>query len=185
LELAHALETLGHPCGKKHELQFNFLIHDVIVLAYDYASKEPICYKHLHAQRKKEEEASNPNTREAVKANTVVFTSLALLYNLCSSSKLDWQVCGSANVTHGLLFNNYKMIGLGVYHSISSFGTSYIVSSTSVCSCWGSIGTCSSFASSLPSACCPALFGLTSKFKEGVISDHTEVFVNAFQEVLP
>jgi hypothetical protein len=29
------------------------------------------------------------------------------------------------------------------------------------------------------------LFGLTPQFKGGIISDHTEVFVNAFQEVFP
>jgi hypothetical protein len=36
-------------------------------------------YKHLDARWEKKKEASNPNTRKEVKANTVVFTSLALL----------------------------------------------------------------------------------------------------------
>jgi hypothetical protein len=34
LELAHALEKLGHLCGKKHELQSNFMHHHVVVLLY-------------------------------------------------------------------------------------------------------------------------------------------------------
>jgi hypothetical protein len=46
----------------------------------------------------------------------VVFTSLALLSNLCSSANLDWNVCGSADGTHGLLSNDYKVIGFVVYH---------------------------------------------------------------------
>jgi hypothetical protein len=46
----------------------------------------------------------------------VVFTSLALLSNLCSSANLVWNVCGSADGTHGLLSNDYKVIGFGVYH---------------------------------------------------------------------
>jgi hypothetical protein len=29
------------------------------------------------------------------------------------------------------------------------------------------------------------LFGLNPRFKGGIISDHTEVFVNAFQEIFP
>ena len=29
------------------------------------------------------------------------------------------------------------------------------------------------------------LFGLTPRFKGGIISDHTEVFVNAFREIFP
>ena len=64
----------------------------------------------------KEKAISNPHTREAVKANTVVFASLALLYNLCSAVKLGWEVCGSADDTHGLLSNDYKVIRFGVYH---------------------------------------------------------------------
>jgi hypothetical protein len=46
----------------------------------------------------------------------VVFTSLALLFNLCSSANLDWNVCGSADGIHGLLSNDYKVIGFDVYH---------------------------------------------------------------------
>jgi hypothetical protein len=70
----------------------------------------------IDARREKEKTSSNRKTREAVKANTVVFTSLALLSNLCSSANLDWNVCGSADGTHGLLSNDYKVIGFGVYH---------------------------------------------------------------------
>ena len=73
-------------------------------------------YKHLDARQEKEKVTSNHNTREGVKANTAVFTSLSLLYNLCSSAKLDWNVCGSADGIHGLISNDYKVIGFGVYH---------------------------------------------------------------------
>ncbi len=72
---------------------------------------------HLHARREKEKAYINRNAREAVKANTVVFTSLALLSDRCSSANLDWNVCCSADGTHGLLSNDYKVIGfIGVYH---------------------------------------------------------------------
>jgi hypothetical protein len=60
----------------------DFPHRDLIVLEYDDVKDLP-CYKHLDARREIEKASSNGNTREAVKANTVVFTSLALLSNLC------------------------------------------------------------------------------------------------------
>jgi hypothetical protein len=54
--------------------------------------------------------------RRLSRQNIVVFTLLALLCNLCSSAYLDWKVCGSADGTHGLLSDDYKVIGFGVYH---------------------------------------------------------------------
>jgi hypothetical protein len=115
LELARSPEKLGHLYGKKHEPTSDFPHCDLIVLEYaDF--EESSRYKFLDARREKEKAASNQTTRESVKANTVVFPSLALLYNLCSSAKLDWEVCGSADGTHGLLSKDYKVIGFGVYH---------------------------------------------------------------------
>jgi hypothetical protein len=132
LELARSLEKLGHLYGKKHEPTSDFPHHDLIVLEYADV-EESSRYKLLDAQREKEKAASNQTTRESVKANTVVFTSLALLYNLCSSAKLNWEVCGSADGTHGLLSNDYKVIGFGVYHMAPDGVKRF--SSTGLCPC--------------------------------------------------
>jgi hypothetical protein len=107
LELVHILENSGHLCGKKHVPQSDFLHHDLFVLEYTDVDESSHYYKHLDAIREKEKAASsNPNTREAIRAITaLVFISLALLCNFCSSAKLNWQVCGSDDGTHGLLYS--------------------------------------------------------------------------------
>jgi hypothetical protein len=91
----------------------NFLRRYLIVLEHNNNIEEFGHYKHLGARHEKEKAAGNPDMREAIKDNTVVFSSLlALLYNLFSLAKLDWGVCGScdssANCTHGLLSNNWS-----------------------------------------------------------------------------
>jgi hypothetical protein len=133
LELARSLEKLGHLYGKKHEPTSDFPHCDLIVLEYADV-EESSHYKLLDAQHEKEKAASNQTTRESVKANTVVFTSLALLYNLCSSAKLDWEMCGSADGIHGLLSNNYKVIRFGVYQPCGT-RRGKTISSTGLCPC--------------------------------------------------
>ncbi len=182
LELARSLEKLGHLYGKKHEPTSDFPHRDLIVLEYADV-EESSRYKLLDARREKEKAASNQMTRESVKANTVVFTSLALLYNLCSSAKLDWEVCGSADGTHGLLSNDYKVIGFGVYHvapdGVKRFHPLAYALAT------GELELVSLLLLHYLKRIALDLFGLTPQFKGGIISDHTEVFVNAFQEAFP
>jgi hypothetical protein len=57
----------------------------LIVLKYN-DMEESSCSKHLDVQWRNEMASSNPNMREAVKANNGIFSSLALLYNLCASA---------------------------------------------------------------------------------------------------
>jgi hypothetical protein len=182
LEVARGLEKTGHLRGKKHEQISDFPHRDLIVLEYDDI-EDSSRYKLLDAKREKEKSASNPNTREAVKANTVVFTSLALLYNLCSAAKLGWQVCGSADGTHGLISNDYKVIGFGVYHvgphGIKRFHPLAYALAT------GELELVSLLLLHYLKRASLELFGLIPEFKGGIISDHTEVFVNAFQEIFP
>ena len=182
LELGRTLEKSGHLCGKKHQLQTDFPHRDLIVLEYDDV-QEGSRYKQLDARREKEKATSNHNTREGVKANTVVFTSLSLLYNLCSSAKLDWNVCGSADGTHGLISNDYKVIGFGVYHigteGIKRFHPLAYALAT------GELELVSILLLHYVKCAARELFGLNPRFKGGIISDHTEVFVNAFQEIFP
>jgi hypothetical protein len=147
-------------------------------------AEESSRYKLLDARREKEKAASNQTTpREYVKANNVVFTSLALLYNLCSSAKLDWEVCGSANGTHGLLSNDYNVIGFGVHHvapdGVKRFHPLAFALAT------GELELVYLLLLHYLKRIALDLFGLTPQFKGGIISDHTEVFVNAFQEVFP
>ncbi len=182
LELARSLQKTGHLCGKKHEVQTDFPHRDLIVLEYDDV-EESARYKHLDAKREKEKASGNHNTRESVKANTVVFTSLALLCNLCSSANLDWNVCGSADGTHGLSSNDYKVIGFGVYHigtdGIKRFHPLAYALAT------GELELVAMLLLHYIKCVARDLFGLTPRFKGGNISDHTEVFVNAFQEMFP
>jgi hypothetical protein len=176
LELGRTLEKLGHLCGKKHELQTDFP-HE-----YDDV-QDGSHYKHLDARREKEKATSNHNTREGVKANTVVFTPLSLLYNLCSSAKLDGNVCGSPDGTHGLISKDYKVIGFGVYH----IGTEGIkrFHPLAYALAMGKLELVSILLLHYVKCAARDLFGLNPRFKGGIISDHTEVFVNAFQELFP
>jgi hypothetical protein len=113
----------------------------------------------------------------------MVFTSLPLLFNLCSSSNLDWNICGSADGTHGLLSNDYKVIGFGVYHigtdGVKRFHPLAYALAT------GELELVSILLLHYIKCVARDLFGLYPRFKGGIISDHTEVFVNAFQEVFP
>jgi hypothetical protein len=73
----------------ERKIHFNLTLPTkIFVLEYDDVEDTP-CYQHLDARGEKEKSTSNCTTKEAVKANTVVFTSLALLFNLCSSSNLE------------------------------------------------------------------------------------------------
>jgi hypothetical protein len=140
-------------------------------------------YKHLDARWEKEKEAGNPNTSKAVKANAVVFTYLPLLYNLCSSAKLDWQVCGSSNGMHGLLSNDYKVIVFGVYHNIIPFIIEWC-HPLAYALLVGEFVLVALLLLHYLKCVALDLSGLrTPKFKRGIISDHTELLlVNAFQE---
>jgi hypothetical protein len=183
-ELERSLEKTGHLYGKKLEPTFDFPHQDLIVLKYDDIEESSRSYEHLDAQWEKGKAASNPNLWEAVKANTVVFTSLPLLYNLCSSAKLGWEVCGHPDSTHGLLSNDYYMvIGFGVYHVGPdriklSHPLAYALAT-------GELELVSLLLLHYLKRVALAFFRLTPQFKCGIISDHTEVFVNAFQEIFP
>jgi hypothetical protein len=178
------LRKVGSSLLGKNELQTDFPHPDLIVLEYDDV-QDGSRYKYLDARREKEKATSNRYTRERVKANTIlVFTSLSLLYNLCSSAKLDWNVCGSADGTHGLIYNDYKAIGFGVYHIGTAEGIkrfhplAYALAT-------GELELVSILLLRYVKCAARDLFGLNPRFKGGIISDHTEVFVNAFRELFP
>jgi hypothetical protein len=137
----------------------------------------------LTPDKKRKSATTNHNTRERVKANTVMFTSLALLYNLCSSVKLDWNACGSADGTHGLLSNDYKVIGFRVYHigteGVKRFHPLAYALATD------EFMLVSILLLHYLKCATRDLFGLKPEFKGGIIRDHTEVFVNAFQDIFP
>jgi hypothetical protein len=182
VEVARCLERSGHLVGKKHQPLSGFPHRDLIILEYNDV-EDLTRYQHLDERREKEKAASNPNTREAVKANTVVFTSLSLLCNLCSAAKLGWEVCGSADGTHGLLSNDYKVIGFGILHvgteGVKRFHPLAYALAT------GELELVALLLLHYLKRVARDLFGLAPRFKGGIISDHTEVFVNAFQEVFP
>jgi hypothetical protein len=89
-------------------------------------------------------------------------------------------VCGSVDGTHGLLSNEYKVIGFGVYHvapdGVKRFHPLAYAFAT------GELELASLLLLRYLKRIALDLFGLTPQFKGGIISDHTEVFVNAFQE---
>jgi hypothetical protein len=182
LELARSLEKSGNLYGKKHESTSDLPPRDLILLKYNDI-EESSCYKVLNARREKEKAASNQNTQESVKANTVSFTLLALLYNLCSSAKLGWEVCGSADGTHSLLFNNYKLIGFGVYHIAPDGVKRFHPLAYALAA--GELRLLSHLLLHYLKHVARDLFGLTPQFKGGIISNYTKVFVNAFQEAFP
>ncbi len=92
-------------------------------------------------------------------------------------------MCGSADGTHGLLSNDYKVIGFGVYHvapdGVKRFHPLAYALAT------GELELVSLLLLHYLKRIALDLFGLTPQFKGGIISDHTEVFVNAFQEAFP
>jgi hypothetical protein len=89
----------------------------------------------------------------------------------------------SADGTHGLISNDYKVIGFGVYHigteGIKRFHPLAYALAT------GELELVSILLLHYVKCAARDLFGLNPRFKSGIISDHTEVFVNAFQESFP
>jgi hypothetical protein len=93
-------------------------------------------------------------------------------------------VAVAADGTHGLLSNDYKVIaGFGVYHigteGIKRFHALAYALATA------ELEIVSILLLHYIKCVARDLFGLTPQFKGGIISDHTEVFVNAFQEMFP
>jgi hypothetical protein len=102
---------------------------------------------------------------------------------LCGAYALDWQVCGSADGTFNCCSNDYKLIGIGLF-SINIDGTKrfhplvYALAQ-------GEIELVALIAMHHMKEASKDLFGLTPRFKGGLISDHTEVFTNAFHNIFP
>ena len=109
-EVARSYETRGFLHGRKSQVGVPH--RDLVVLQYNESIHSNERFLELVAKREK----------EYVLANTVVFTSLALLWNLCGANELDWQVCGSADGTFNCCSNDYKLIGIGLF-SINHDGT--------------------------------------------------------------
>jgi hypothetical protein len=170
-ELAKLLEQGGYLCGRKS--QAGVPHQDLIVLQYSQSIQTNTRYLELVAKREK----------QFVIANTVVFSSLALLWNLCGANDLDWQVCGSADGTFNCCSNDYKLLGIGLF-SINPDGTKrfhllvYALAQ-------GEIELVALIAMHHLKEASKQIFGLTPRFKSGLISDHTEVFMNAFHTIFP
>jgi hypothetical protein len=170
-ELARSLEKRGYLCGRKSEVGVPH--QDLIVLQYSDSIQENTRYQELLSKREK----------QFVLANTVVFSSLALLWNLCGANDLDWQVCGSADGTFNCCSNDYKLLGIGLF-SINTDGTKrfhplvYALAQ-------GEIELVALIAMHHLREASIHIFGLTPRFKGGLISDHTEVFTNAFHTIFP
>jgi len=170
-ELARSLEKRGYLCGRKY--QKGVPHQDLIVLQYCDSIQRNARFRELVAKREK----------EFVLANTVVFSSLALLWNICGANDLDWQVCGSADGTFNCCSNDYKLIGIGLF-SINTDGTKtfhplvYALAQ-------GEIELVALIALHHLKEASQQIFGLTPRFKGGLVSDHTEVFTNAFHTIFP
>jgi len=109
-ELARSLEERGYLSGRK--FQKGVPHQNFIVLQYCKSIQGNVRFQELVAKREK----------QFVLTNTVVFSSLALLWNLCGANDLDWQVCGSADGTFNCCSNDYKLKGIGLF-SINTNGT--------------------------------------------------------------
>jgi hypothetical protein len=170
-ELARRLEQRGYLRGRK--FQKGVPHQDLIVLQYSESIQNNSRFRELVAKRKK----------EFVLANTVVFSSLALLWNICGDNDLDWQVCGGADGTFNCCSNDYKLIGIGLF-SINTDGTKrfhplvYALAQ-------GEIELVALIALHHLKEASQRIFGLTPRFKGGLVSDHTEVFTNAFHSIFP
>jgi hypothetical protein len=108
-----------------------------------------------------------------------MLTSSALLYNLCSSANLDWNVGGSADGLHGLLLNHYKVIGFGVYH-IGTEGIKRFHSLEAYALAMRELELVSILRLHYLKCAAPDLlgFGLNLHFKGGIISDQAVKFLS-------
>jgi hypothetical protein len=177
-QMAKVYEDRGFLKGKKSRQGVPH--QDLVVLHYLDIIIKSAWYQQLLKKRSK---SSIGKERESVLQNTVVFTSLALLWNLCGAEELDWQVCGSADGTFNCCSNDFKLIGIGLF-SINLDGTKryhplvYALAP-------GEIELVALIALEYMKCRAMEVFGLTPRFKGGLISDHTEVFTSAFHEAFP
>jgi hypothetical protein len=177
-QLAKIYEAQGYLKGKK-SFPGAPPHRDLVVLKYD----EHINQNKRYQQLLNKSNRSSKGRKESVLENTIVFTSLALLWNLCGAQELDWRVCGSADGTFNCCSNDFKLIGIGLF-SINPDGTKryhplvYALAP-------GEIELVALIALECMKQAALEVFGLIPRFKGGLISDHTEVFTNAFHEAFP
>ena len=114
------------------------------------------------------------------RATTIVFTSIALLANICWCQKMDWCISASADGTHNISNNSYKLIMFGVYN-ISVDGKRQFY--TIACALGeGEREIVTLLLLMNVKIACYRLFGITIRnFKGGCISDHSTVFTKPFQ----
>jgi hypothetical protein len=125
--------------------------------------------------------ATGPDPRR----RTVVFTSISLLGNAVWCRDMDWDVCGCVDGTHGMTTSSYKLITFGVFgfsdskkcrtfHPITyTFGEG----EREIVALHGFLNLIEALL---------RLFGISNvQFKRGIVSDATNVFVNAIDRAFP
>jgi hypothetical protein len=146
---------------------------DMVVLDYD----------NLGVDLSERYTALMKNRNDAPREAMVVFTSLALLSTICCGIALDWEICLSADGTHNIGANDYKLIAIGVIH-ITSHGVKRLHPLVYAW-CPGELEVCVLVALHHVKMAVWELFGIEPHFRGGMISDRSEVYVNAFKSVFP
>jgi hypothetical protein len=189
LELARSLEKSGHLYGKKHEPTSDFPHCDLIVLEYADV-EESSRYKLLDARHEKKK-SGQQSQGPAIKTHRTLsrLTPLYLPHLLCCTifvPQLSW--IGRyvvVRMVHKVSFlsNDYKVIGSSVYHVASDGVKRFHPLAYALAT--GELELVSLLLLHYLKRIALDLFGLTLQFKGGIISEHTEVFMNAFQEAFP
>jgi hypothetical protein len=172
LLVAANLERKGHLTGVKYEADIRphrqMVVLDYPDMGTDVAERFVFLMKNRH---------------DAPKENMVVFTSLALLSTICFGIALDWEICLSADGTHNIASNDYKLITIGVVN-IMPEGTKRL-HPLAYAWCPGELEVCVLVALHHIKTAVAQVFGIHPVFRGGMISDRSEVYVNAFKSVFP
>ena len=177
------LESDGYLNGRKYRRDCPHF--DMVVLDFPMSADVQERYATLLLQREKEKRSQNGDgkVKEAPKDNMIIFSSIALLSNICFGPGLNWEISLSADGTHDVGSNDYILIPIGVYH-INHDGTKTF-RPLLYAFCPGEIELCVVLALDQLRIATRLLFNINAVFKSGMISDCSEVFVNAFKLVFP
>jgi hypothetical protein len=179
LELAQMLESRGYLKGKKSVPDMPH--RDLIVLPIPDNDEPGMA---------RVSQLSQTRTQPAAE-NTTIFTSLALLRNVCDCERLQWRVSLCGDFAHSTVCNDYMLLMIGVIDINHPKARGQNVFTKSYRPLAYALGQAEREEVALLTLLAlkkivRRLFCLEMKsFLGGMVSDHTHVFTNSFKQACP
>jgi hypothetical protein len=172
INFAQTLDQNGFLTGKKLEGAFP---HRELIVLDDPSVEENERYQELVS-------SASAQTGPDPRGRTMVFTSIALLTNLCWCDQIGWKVTGSADGTHNVTSEDFTLIVFGFFN-INQRGSRQFRPVAS-CVAEGEREIAALILLLNVRRAARILFGINiPAILGGLVSDHTYVFVNAFKSV--